>query len=333
MGLGLSVIAFAVGGAICLGTSWVFVTRLERVGERFGLSEALLGLVAALAADTPEITAAVTALAHHQRAVGAGVVIGSNIFNLAALLGLGAVVAGHIGLHRRVVALGGAVAVGVAIVCLVTVIGAVSAAVGLALVLLVLVPFVIVLGKKRSALERLPIPPRWRNWLSSAIDEEELELLAAKRPRRGTPVDALVAAAALVVVVGASAIMELGAAALGKHYDVANIVVGGLVLAAVTSLPNAVAAVHLASKGRGAAALSTALNSNSLNVTVGFLIPATALGLNRLSGPGLLSVGWYVGITVLTLGLAYMNHGLRRTSGWLIIGSYAAFVVVLLAVS
>jgi Ca2+/Na+ antiporter len=37
--------------------------------------------------------------------LGAGVVIGSNIFNLAALLGLGAVVAGRIVLHRKVVAL------------------------------------------------------------------------------------------------------------------------------------------------------------------------------------------------------------------------------------
>src|ERR1700692_844066 len=102
-----AVMAFAVVALVSLGTSWVLVSRLERVGERLGLSEALLGVVAALAADTPEITAAVAALAHHQRTVGAGVVLGSNIFNLAALLGLGAVVAGRIGLHRKVVALGG----------------------------------------------------------------------------------------------------------------------------------------------------------------------------------------------------------------------------------
>ena len=333
MGVELSIVAFAVGAAVSLGTSWVLVSRLERVGERFGLSEALLGLMAALAADTPEITAAVTALTHHQRAVGAGVVIGSNIFNLAALLGLGAVVAGRIGLHRKVVVLGGAVALWVAIVCLVTVMGAISAAVGLILVLIVLVPYVVVLGIQRSSVQRLPLPQRWTTWLSSAVDEEELELVVAIRARRGTPQDALVAAVALVVVVGASVIMELEASALGKHYAVADIVVGGLVLAAVTSLPNAVAAVHLASKGRGAAALSTALNSNTLNVTVGLLIPATVIGLSRLSGQGLLIVGWYVGLTVLTLALAYVDHGLRRLSGWLIIGSYAAFVAVLLATS
>jgi hypothetical protein len=35
------------------------------------------------------------------------VVIGSNVFNLAALLGLGVVVSGRLGLHRNVVLLGG----------------------------------------------------------------------------------------------------------------------------------------------------------------------------------------------------------------------------------
>src|ERR1700744_2050693 len=101
----LATVAFVLGAAVSLATSWVLVSRLERVGERFGLSEALLGIVAALAADAPEITASISALSQHQRAIGAGVVIGSNVFNLAALLGLGAIVAGFIALHRRVVLL------------------------------------------------------------------------------------------------------------------------------------------------------------------------------------------------------------------------------------
>ena len=76
--------------------------------------------------------------------------------------------------------------------------------------------------------------------------------------------------------------MERAASALGSRFAVPEIVVGGLVLAAVTSLPNAVAAVYLAARGRGAATLSTALNSNTLNVVVGLLIPR---GSDR-AGPG-----------------------------------------------
>ena len=114
---------FAAGVAVSLATSWVLVTRLERLGERAGISEALLGVLAALAADAPEITASVVALAHGQASVGAGVVIGSNVFNLAALLGLAAIVAGQIALHRRVVLFSGAVGAWIAAICLLAVLG------------------------------------------------------------------------------------------------------------------------------------------------------------------------------------------------------------------
>ncbi len=321
---------FVVGAVLSLATSWLLVSRLEMVGERYGLSEALLGLLAALAADTPEITAAVTALVHHQRAVGAGVVIGSNVFNLAALLGVGAIVARRIHLHRKVVVLGGAVAMWMALVCLGSVRGLVAPGLGLGLVVVVLVPYGIALSSRRGALARLPVPPSWTAWLGSAVDEEELELVTAIRPRRARPRDTLVAAVALVVVVLSSVAMERGASALGQHYDVAGVIIGGLVLAAVTSLPNAVAAVYLARRGRGAAALSVALNSNTINVAAGLLLPAAILGLARPSGPTVLMAGWYLGLTAVTLALAYVGRGLRRWSGWLIIAAYAGFVMAVL---
>lgn len=47
MAFGPAIAAFVVGAVVCLGTSWVLVTRLERVGDRFGFSEALLGMLAA----------------------------------------------------------------------------------------------------------------------------------------------------------------------------------------------------------------------------------------------------------------------------------------------
>ncbi len=318
---------------MCLGTSWLLVTRLERVGERFGFSEALLGMLAALAADTPEITAAIAALGHHERAVGAGVVIGSNVFNLAALLGLGAVVAGRLGLHRKVVLLGGAVGLWMATVCLITVEKVIDPAMGFGLGLAVLVAYVVVLGARRSGLRLLLLSRRWMAWVASAVDEEELELVVAIRPKRGRPQDALAALGALLIVVAAAVGMERGASALGHRYAVPGVVVGGLVLAAVTSLPNAVAAVYLAGKGRGAAAFSTALNSNTLNVVAGLLLPATFIGLGTASRQTIVITGAYLGLTALTLGLAYAERGLRRWAGWVIIVGYGAFVVGLLAIS
>src|SRR5436305_7914475 len=137
----LLALVFLAAAALSLGASWLLVSRLERVGARLGFKEALLGLVAALAADAPEITAAVTATAGHQSRIGAGVVIGSNVFNLAALLGLAALVAGRIALHRRAIALEGSVALPIAVLCLVVVVGLLSAPAGLVLATALLIPY------------------------------------------------------------------------------------------------------------------------------------------------------------------------------------------------
>ncbi len=322
-----AVAAFVVGAVISLATSWLLVSRLERIGERLGMSEALLGIVAALAADAPEISAAVSALTSHQQSVGAGVVLGSNVFNLAALLGLGAVVAGRISLHRKVLALAGAVALWVAVVCLGVVTGLLPVAAGLILAVVVLGLYSVLLGTEGQGMQRLRLPQRWWTWLRSAVTEEEIELEEAIRPRPGRWPDVTTAGVALVVVVVASVVMERAASHLGQLYGVPPIIVGGLVLAAVTSLPNAVAAVYLAGRGRGAATLSTALNSNAINVVAGLLLPAALLGLGRPSAQAVLVTAWYLALTVAVLVIAYHQRGLGRRAGGLIIAAYAAFTV------
>jgi Ca2+/Na+ antiporter len=171
------------------------------------------------------------------------------------------------------------------------------------------------------------LPAGWRAWLDAAVSEEQIELEGAIDHTRARTADALVAVGAVLVVIGASVAMEQTATTLGTRLGVAEIVIGGLVLAAVTSLPNAVSAIYLAARGRGAATLSTALNSNALNVAAGLLVPATILGLGPASGQTTLITGWYAGFTLAVLALAFAGRGLRRAPGLVIVAGYAAFVV------
>lgn len=333
MSTGVLLVIFLVAAAVSLRTGWLLVSRLERVGARLGFTEALLGMVAALAADAPEITASVSAMASHQSHIGAGVVIGSNVFNLAALLGLSAVLAGRIGLHRRVVTMEGTVGVWVAAVCVLVVTGAVPAWSGLILVLVVLVPYLVVLGVPHDRLERLRLPSRWLGWIGTAISESEVELEVAFHPRAGRRRDILEALALTVVVVGASVAMEQTGARIGSRLHWPEVITGGLLLAAVTSIPNAVAAIYLARRGRGAATLSTAMNSNALNVAAGLLLPGVIVGLGApTAGAAFIAVGYLV-ITLGTLLFAHRSSGLRRAHGVGIIGAYAVFIVVLLLIA
>ena len=149
-------------------------------------------------------------------------------------------------------------------------------------------------------------------------------------PARGTWRDGVVAAVTIPAVVAASALMEGAASALGSRHGIPDIVTGGVVLAAITSMPNAVAAVYLARRGRGPAAFSVALNSNTVNVLVGLMIPAVIAAGVSLTKDAALITAAYAGLTVVTLGAAWLRRGIGRWAGALIIALYLGFVVVLI---
>jgi cation:H+ antiporter len=125
--------------------------------------------------------------------------------------------------------------------------------------------------------------------------------------------------------------MEEQATTIGARMGWSQIIVGGLILAAVTSLPNLVAAIYLSSRGRGGAALSEAFNSNVFNVIVGLLLPGAILGIASEAGSGQLVALAYAALTCVALALAFRGHGLTRLTGSIIIAGYCVFVVAMVA--
>ena len=94
MSLIVAALVFIVCLISVLVSSELLVRGLARLGIKLKLTEGLLGLLTALGADAPEISSAIASLLAGSADLGRGVVLGSNIFNLALLLGLGAVLAG-----------------------------------------------------------------------------------------------------------------------------------------------------------------------------------------------------------------------------------------------
>jgi cation:H+ antiporter len=322
-------VAFPISVLVSLGASALAIGRLERIAARLGLREATLGLAAALAANGPEITAAVTGLARGQHEIGVGVVLGSNVFNLAALLGLGALSAGRIQLHRDVMIFAGTVASIIAFISVGAASGTLAPGLALGLALVVFVPYVLVSSVSPATLIRWPLPSRVGTGLARAVTDEEAEIAAAIDPRPARPVDVVVGVVAVGVVIASSIVMEYAASAIGENEHISGILVGGVILAALTSLPNAVSAIYLAHRGRGSAVLSTALNSNTLNVLFGLLVPAVIVGLGHYGSSGVLVAVWYTGLTIGALILAYRGRGLGRSDGAVLVGAYLGLVVVL----
>jgi cation:H+ antiporter len=325
MSIPVALLLFAGSFVVTVASSIVLARELDRIGERLGFSEALLGIVTALGADAPEIASAVAAIVAGHEDTGVGVVVGSNVFNIAGLLGLSAVLAGPVRIHGHGLALTGGVAIAVALLGALVAVDALPGAAGLALALVVLAPYVILSALHARARERLP------SFLREAVMEEQQDARRDEFARPATGIDALAVVPALAAVVGGAYGMVAAAQSLADRWDVSDIVVGALVLAALTSIPNLIAAVRLARHGRGAACVSESLNSNNANILVGLCVPAVILGLGAASGLETFAAWWMVGMTAVAVALCF-GRGLTRREGAVIIALYFVFAVVIASV-
>lgn len=307
------------------------------------MSDALLGALAALAADSPEITSAITAIAHGQSDVGAGVVLGSAVFNLTALMGLGAVVARGLTLGRRVVELAGTVTVALTVLALITIGPRAAPGATLAAGVAVVGAYLLLLGAAPTVLgplRRRRISAGAAGWLSRAVEEEELAEEEEFEPDKrilaaaGVPAwrDGAAAGVALLVVIGASYLMERSVTDVGSRIGAPGIVIGAVVLGAVTGIPNAVASIYLARKDNGTGALSAALNSNNFNILIGLLVPAVVAGTKPARAGEVVVAVWCLALTVVCLGAAARTGRLRRGFGLVVLAGYCAFVGTVVAV-
>jgi cation:H+ antiporter len=308
---GLEVITFVVSLAVTLYAASVFASRLDHLGRRFGLPEALLGLLTAAGADAPELASAIAAIATGEKGVGLGVVVGSNVFNLAAMLGLSALVVGCVQLRPRTLALEGGVALGVTgAICLLG-FGVVPGWAALALSLAVLVPYIVI--------------------VASAHKGDVLGEPHHARPLHGRALrhSLLLIPPALAAIVLGSIGMVHAALRLGHRAGMPNVLVGVLLLAVLTSLPNAYTGVRLGRARRGSALVSETMNSNTINLVGGVAIPAVVVGFGaRFSGLVAADLVWLVVATAGAIVLLAHPRGLRRVGGALLVASWLAFAVV-----
>jgi cation:H+ antiporter len=318
----LAILLFVGGLAVTVASSIVLARELDRIGERLGFSEALLGIVTAIGADAPEIASAVAAVVAGHTDTGVGVVVGSNVFNIAALLGLSAVMAGTVRIHSHGLVLNGGVAVLVAVSGALLVMAWLPAWAAFLIVLTILAPYVVVSSLHEGTRARLPAP------LREAVFEEQRDARRDEYAGPGGLYDVVIVVPALAGVIGGATGMVYAAQRLGDRWGVSDVIVGTIVLAALTGIPNVLAAVRLALHGRGAACVSESFNSNNANILVGLCLPALVLGIGSPSGLERFSAAAMVAMTVVATVLAYGGGGLTRREGWAIIALYAVFVAI-----
>jgi cation:H+ antiporter len=306
MSAGLALALLALSLLVTLAAARTFARRLDRLGLAFGLPEALIGLLTALAADGPELSSALIALAKGEHGVGVGVLVGSNAFNLAAMVGLSALLAGAVRLPRATLLLEGAMALAATLLAAAVLLGDLAPVIAVLLLACLGVPYLATLLKSPG----------------SRFEGHE-RIATATHPRH-----ALWILADVALIVAGSFGMVQAAVALGEHWGISGALVGVLLLAPLTSLPNAFTGVRLGIARRGAALVSETLNSNTINLAGGVMLPALFVTFGGTTDLGRADLAWLLAMMVICLLFLARARGAGRGAGVALILLYAGFVAL-----
>lgn len=318
---------FLVSMGVMLAASSVFARRLDHIGLRLGLPEALLGLLTALAADAPEIASAITALVQGQHAIAVGVVVGASAFNIAAMLGLSAVITAGIRARHESLELEAFVGLWLIGVAIAVAAGGLGGIAGAVLVAVVALPYVALLAAGPRLVRKLPLAAAESRFLGRSFGE---------RHHRARPLDSrreaaqlvLVLLAALCLIIAGSVGAVRAASDLADRWSVPQALVGVTVLAVLAALPNAWTGVRFGRQQRGSALMSEALNSNSINVVAGIAVPAALGSLTAFSHLDVFGLAWLFGMTVVAVLLFGKRGGAGRAAGAILIALYGIFLAV-----
>jgi len=318
---------FLVSIGVMLAASALFAERLDHIGLRLGLPEALLGLLTALAADAPEISSAIAALVQNEHAVAVGVVVGSNAFNLAAMLGLSAVVAGRVRARHETLELEAFVGLWLLAVMLAVVAGVLGATSGVVLVAVVAVPYVALLAAGPRLARKLPLGAAESRFVRRSFGKGHRPERSLDSRREWAALLVVLLLALCLIVAGSVGAVR-AATDLADAWSVPEALVGVVVLAILTSLPNAWTGVRFGLQRRGSALMSETLNSNSINIVAGLAIPAALGSLAAFPGLAIFDIAWLIGMTTAALVLFGKRGGGGRGAGALLIVLYAVFLAV-----
>jgi cation:H+ antiporter len=348
MGSAVALPLFGASLAVMLVAARLFARRLDQLGSRFGFPEALVGLLTALAADGPEISSALVALVKGAHSVSVGVLVGSNAFNLAAMIGLSGLLAGCVRLSRATLLLEGSVGAAVTLIGAAVLLGWLSPALAAILGACAVVPYLLLVIGGSELLAHPRVANRFVGRMARALDQRFVGRLARaldQRPGHGGPpresssrdrtgesppnpthhLLALIVLDVALIVAGSVGVVQ-AALALGENWHISRAILGMLILGPLTSVPNAITAVRLGLAGRGAALVGETFNSNSLNLGAGVIVPALFVTLGALSGRAKLQLVWMVGMTCVCLLALARAPGIRRGEAAALVALYLGFV-------
>lgn len=295
----------------------VFVDNLIEIGSALGISQIILGVTAsAMGTSLPEFGSALIASLSGSMDIGVGTVIGSNIWNIAGILGISAAVAGGIGTSKEGLNRDWLMTLATGLILLFFMFfGDINWVAALVMVSLYGVYLWLLIKSQRNK----SIPREQKYYQNN--DKPEKKVLNKKKI--GFALLGL-----LGLIVGCRILVYSGVE-LARIAGIPEMIMGLFTLAIGTSIPELVVTLSSAMKGLHDLSIGTVLGSNTFNILIGIGIPALLLGVpvERLS----LVFDAPVMILVTVLLMVLIRTGkmkLNRSGGIILIGTYLSYAII-----
>ncbi len=247
----IDLLIFIVGMAALIGGAELLIRESERIALHFGISEFVIGAtLIALGTSLPEMAASVTASLKGQSQMAVANVLGSNIMNIALVLGAVFLIARRITPDRDLFAKDSAWLLFPAIVFpLMTLDGTLSRLDGLLLMAMMGAYLLFLVQSEQT--EEL-----------AEIDEE-----IKKEPFNWVKTAGWLTAGFALVIGGADYAIE-SASAIARGFGVSEWLIGLLLIAFGTSLPELVVSIKAARAGKADMSIGNIIGSNMANTSV-----------------------------------------------------------------
>ncbi|MDK2778535.1 MAG: calcium/sodium antiporter [Pseudomonadota bacterium] len=293
-----------------------FVIGAAATARRLGMSPLLVGLtIVAMGTSAPEMFVSAMASLEGAGNLAIGNALGSNITNIALVLGVTALIS-PIPLQKKLLKKE------LPLLILISIIG------GLTLMDLELnlTDAIILLTAMAVSLYLMFLNTRESG--AQIVEEDEAEEIEST-PLKKAMLELIIG---LVVLMISSKLLVWGATDIARAYGVSDLVIGLTIVAIGTSLPELAASVASALKGHHDIAIGNVIGSNMFNLLTVMPIPGL-LAVTRVEPEALYrdySVMMVLTIALLALFLInYRKGSLGRITGLLLTGSFAAYMISL----
>lgn len=309
---------FIAGLVLLIVGAELLVRGASRLAAAFGVSPLVIGLtVVAVGTGSPEIAVSLRAAAAGQGDLTLGNVIGSNIFNVLAILGLTAILR-PIVISEQLIRKDAPIMLGISLLTLLLALDGQLGKVDGAILLAGLVTYT-VFALRQSKRE------------SKEVQTEYAEEFSPKEPR--TPRTFLINA---TFIVGGLGLLLLGsnwlvdaAVQIARMLGVSELVIGLTIVAAGTSLPEVATSALAALKKESDIAVGNVVGSNIFNLL-------GVLGVASLGAPGGILVSGeilrfdllvMVFVALVTLPIFYIDSRISRLEGSLLFLYYILYTL------